>query len=79
MRFRNSSHYFGRETHAQRQITPNPATGKAFRVTKEHDARPGNSFPRVDSSVAPKSPPIVTEAIVRETQPEIHCWEVRHM
>jgi len=66
MRFRNSSHYFGRETPAQRQITLNPATGKAFRVIKEHDAVLNNSVPRVNSSVAPKSPPIVTEAIITE-------------
>jgi len=52
MRFRNSSHYFGRVTHAQRPITLKPATSKAFRVIKEHDALLTNSFPRVDSSAA---------------------------
>jgi hypothetical protein len=45
MRFRNSSHYFGRETHAQYRITPNPATGKAFRVIEEHGRLRNNSFP----------------------------------
>jgi hypothetical protein len=66
MRVRNSSHYFGRKTDAQRSITLNPATGKAFRVVVEPDALLANSYPRVDSSVAPKSLPKVTEAIVTE-------------
>jgi hypothetical protein len=75
MRFRNSSDYFGRVTHAQGLITPNPAIGKAFHVIKEDIALLYNSISarrffrhsqQCSHRLLQSHQGIVTEAIVTE-------------